>query len=404
MKIIYYCQHVLGIGHFFRSLEICRALTPHRVLLVTGGPKIQVDLPAHVRLVQQAGLMMDTEFQNLSPVQAGKTLEHVKQERSRQLYDLFLNEAPDLFLIELYPFGRRAFRFELEPVLDDIKDGKLPPCQVVCSLRDILVEKENAARYEQRVVERLNRSFDALLIHSDPRILTLDETFSRMDDIAIEVAYTGFVAPTPPPKARTMTRYRLGIEEDQLLVVASAGGGKVGCCLLEAVAKSVREMKSGERVRLQMVSGPFMPEPDYRKLVLLTDDRITVRRFDPEFLSLIAAADLSVSMAGYNTCMNVLAARTPALFRPFAQNREQRVRAERLARYGWIDVLENHDLDPVSLARRMEQMLSQPKPGPVDIDLEGAEHTAGWVRMRMNRMRMNRMGSDPTGRERISCA
>jgi len=399
MKIIYYCQHVLGIGHFFRSLEICRALAPQPVLLVSGGPGIQVDFPAHVRLVRQAGLMMDTQFQNLSPVQSGKSLESVKQERSRQLYDLFLNEAPDLFLIELYPFGRRAFRFELEPVLNGIKNGKLLPCRVVCSLRDILVEKENAEKYERRVAERLNRSFDALLIHSDPRILTLDETFCRMNDIAIEVAYTGFVASKPPPAARAMTRDRLGIEEDQALVVVSAGGGKVGCRLLEAVANAVREMKSGQAVRLQMVSGPFMPAADYRKLLSLTDDRIAVRRFDPEFLSLIAAADLSVSMAGYNTCMNVLAARTPALLLPFAQNREQRIRAERLARYGWIDVLEDQDLEPVSLSRQMARMLSQPKPGPVDIDLEGAEHTAGWVRLRMNPI-----GTDPSGRERISWA
>ena len=37
MKIIQYCQHVLGIGHLFRSLEISRALSDHEVILVTGG-------------------------------------------------------------------------------------------------------------------------------------------------------------------------------------------------------------------------------------------------------------------------------------------------------------------------------------------------------------------------------
>ncbi len=40
MKIIHYCQYIWGVGHFFRSLEICRALAGHDVLLVTGGPKI----------------------------------------------------------------------------------------------------------------------------------------------------------------------------------------------------------------------------------------------------------------------------------------------------------------------------------------------------------------------------
>ena len=49
MKIVFYCQHVLGIGHFFRSLEICRALHRHRVILVTGGPAIGIEPPGHVR-------------------------------------------------------------------------------------------------------------------------------------------------------------------------------------------------------------------------------------------------------------------------------------------------------------------------------------------------------------------
>ena len=46
MKIVIYCQHVLGIGHLFRSLEICRALSGHEVILITGGPQLDSPLPA----------------------------------------------------------------------------------------------------------------------------------------------------------------------------------------------------------------------------------------------------------------------------------------------------------------------------------------------------------------------
>ena len=32
MKVSFYCQHVLGIGHFHRSLELCKALAArHRI-------------------------------------------------------------------------------------------------------------------------------------------------------------------------------------------------------------------------------------------------------------------------------------------------------------------------------------------------------------------------------------
>jgi predicted glycosyltransferase len=45
MKIIQYSQHVLGIGHFMRSLEISRALSDHEVILVTGGVPVDTHLP-----------------------------------------------------------------------------------------------------------------------------------------------------------------------------------------------------------------------------------------------------------------------------------------------------------------------------------------------------------------------
>jgi predicted glycosyltransferase len=67
--------------------------------------------------------------------------------------------------------------------------------------------------------------------------------------------------------------------------------------------------------------------------------KILVSRFTPDFLSYLEAADLSVSMAGYNTCMNILAAKTPAIVWPFSQNREQRLRAERLAQKAPFTVL-----------------------------------------------------------------
>ena len=43
MNILHYTQHVLGIGHLFRSLAIDAALAPAVVHLVTGGPEVNLD-------------------------------------------------------------------------------------------------------------------------------------------------------------------------------------------------------------------------------------------------------------------------------------------------------------------------------------------------------------------------
>ncbi|MGE5258797.1 MAG: glycosyltransferase family protein [Hyphomicrobiales bacterium] len=378
MKIVFYCQHVLGIGHFFRSLEICRALDRHRVLLVTGGPRLDVVLPPHVSEVRLPALEMDCEFKELHAA-AGADLDTIRRERQQRLRALFETERPDLFLIELYPFGRRAFRLEIDPVLEAMTDGRLPRCGVVCSVRDILVEKAEPEKREARTVGVLNRFFDAVLVHADPRLVRLEETFSRLGEIRIPLAYTGFITPMPAADARQRIRSQLGLTPADRLIVVSAGGGRVGMPLLKAAVAAIRYLDRPGNTLLQVFTGPFLPDGDFERLEHAAGPGTTIARFTPEFLSYLAAADLSVSMAGYNTTMNLLAARVPALVWPFSQNREQRLRSERLEALGVLQLLPGTDLEPTRLAARMSRMLERPERPKNGVDLNGASATARWI-------------------------
>ena len=377
MKIVFYCQHVLGIGHFFRTHEICEKLKDHDVILVSGGDRPDIPLPGNVRELRLPGLMTDKNFKNMFSTEKGKHIDAVKEERRKMMFRLFEETSPDVFMIELYPFGRKAFRFELDPILESIHDSSLRPCRVVCSLRDVLVEKENTASHEERVVKILNRHFDTVFVHSDPGFLKLDATFSRLDDISIPVVYTGFVTPKPVPGSGQNLRTRLGIGDSDCFVVASAGGGKVGGELLAAAVKAFAQLPGN--CRLQIFTGPLLDDGSFFELKSFEGPSIRVDRFTPDFLSFLDAADLSVSMAGYNTSMNIMAAGTPALVWPFAQNREQRLRAERLARLGGMQILSDRDLDPERLAGLMTRMLKEKERSARAIDLDGAEKTAVWI-------------------------
>ena len=377
MKIVFYCQHVLGIGHFFRTHEICEKLKDHDVILVSGGDRPDIPLPGNVRELRLPGLMMDKDFKNMFSTEKGKHIDAVKEERRKMMFRLFEETSPDVFMIELYPFGRKAFRFELDPILESIHDSILRSCRVVCSLRDVLVEKENAASHEERVVKVLNRHFDTVLVHSDPGFLKLDATFSRRGDISIPVVYTGFVTPKPVPGSGQNLRTRLGIGDSDCFVVASAGGGKVGGEVLAAAVKAFAQLPGN--CRLQIFTGPLLDDESFFELKFFEGPSIRVDRFTPDFLSFLDAADLSVSMAGYNTSMNIMAAGTPALVWPFAQNVEQRLRAERLARLGGMQILSDKDLDPERLAGLMTRMLKEKTRSAGAIDLDGAEKTAAWM-------------------------
>ena len=379
MKIIQYCQHVLGIGHLFRSLEICRALSDHDVILVTGGPQVDTGLPAHVREVRLPDLQMNQEFKGLFSSQKDSGLEQIKADRQKHMLALFESEKPDIFLVELYPFGRKAFRFELDPVLAALGNNELPPCGVICSVRDILVEKEDRVKHESRVVKTLNRYFDAVLVHADPNLAQLGETFDQFDEIEIPVVYTGYIAPKPEPAASQKIRRQLQIGAEELLVIASAGGGNVGAPLLSAVVLAFNQLAVNKPCRLKVFTGPFMEHPDIDDLKKTAGHNVQIERFTPHFLAHLAAADLSISMGGYNTTMNILATGVPALVWPFPQNREQRLRAGRLAQKGVLNVIEDKDLRPDRLAGLMDQMLTSPNCLSGKYDLNGAVNTANWI-------------------------
>lgn len=380
MKIIYYCQHIWGVGHFFRTLEICKALAHNDVILVTGGPEVTVALPEHVRSFRLPGLMTDRHYDGLFPTDSGCTLEEVRFDRKQRLLELFQAEKPDLFIIELYPFGRKAFRFELDPILEEIRSGSFQSTKVICSLRDILVEKDDPKSYESRVVDTLNRYFDALLIHADPGLIKLDRTFSRIGDLQIPVVYTGYISPEPPLGSRLDFREQLGIDPDAVLIVASAGGGKAGIVLLDPLINCLEHLNLAHPAHLRVFTGPFMPEEEFESLAQRNNNCLKVKRFTSRFLQYLSAADLSVSMGGYNTCMNVLATGVSALIWPYPGDHEQVLRAARLAALGMAAVVREKDLQPKLMADLIQQQLEATQSNTHRIDLEGAVHAANWIR------------------------
>lgn len=372
MKIVCYCQHVLGIGHFHRSLEICKALAKkHETVMILGGPDVQLP-ETDVKFLQLPGLKMDSNFSKLIPCDITEDLEATKLSRQKQLYRFFEDFKPDVFLIELFPFGRKAFAFELNPILNDISNAVLPPCLRLCSLRDILVEKKNKEKYETRVLNSLHNSFDGLLIHSDQNFISLDLTFSATDVITIPTHYTGFITPKLPKTTQNNTlRHLLNLSTDDKLVVASIGGGNVGAELLLATVMAARELQTTTQIYFHLFIGPYSDSGLLKTLKQYESDNLHIHSFCDNFPEWLQAADLSISMAGYNTCMNLLEASIPALLYPFAQNREQRMRISSFSKCCDFTLLESDDLKPATLKRFICENLTRPKKAN-SVNLDGA--------------------------------
>jgi predicted glycosyltransferase len=132
---------------------------------------------------------------------------------------------------------------------------------------------------------------------------------------------------------------------------------------------------------LKIFTGPYLPETDLQELSAECgrDRQIEVQRFTPDLALEMSRASLSISLAGYNTCMDIIIAGVPAIVLPFTGNNnlEQTQRARKLAALGLVRIISPDELNAVRLAELMERALSRPQtrssPG---LDLGGVEKTA----------------------------
>src|SRR5215470_4247552 len=142
-RVFFYVQHLLGIGHLRRAAAITRALERHglEVAFVSGGQPVQnLELGGADVIQLPPARAGDSSFGSIVDA-AGRPIDDAWRDRRRgALLDAFAAVAPQVLLIELYPFGRRPFRFELKPLLAAAASRRPRPA-VVCSVRDILVDK-----------------------------------------------------------------------------------------------------------------------------------------------------------------------------------------------------------------------------------------------------------------------
>ncbi len=221
-KILFYCQHSLGMGHLVRSFALAEALSQKfQVIFLNGGrlPK-KLQAPQNIEIINLPPLGFDENNQLVS-LDKRQTVERCQELREKIILGTFQTENPSAIIIELFPFGRKKFRNELLPLLEMAK-GK---AKIICSLRDILVgQRRDQARHEERAVTTANKFFDAILVHSDKDFARLEETFQPVKPLQVPVFYTGFVAKNDA----------LNFEnKNENQVIVSAGGGLVGENLLQ---------------------------------------------------------------------------------------------------------------------------------------------------------------------------
>jgi predicted glycosyltransferase len=356
-RILFYVQHLQGVGHVFRAARIVRAL-------VVGGFDIPGARIHYLPPVRAGGEV----FNRLEDSEGNPIDDTYKERRRAMLLSLFDRAAPDIVITEAFPFGRRQMRFELLPLIERARARPKPPL-IVGSVRDIL--QENAKAYKDReTVELLKAHFDHVLVHADPGLVRLERTFPLAGEISDLLLYTGIVAPEPSPAAAR-----------KFDVVVSVGGGALGHRLLMAAAQARRISSMRDKSWL-IVTGLRFSAEHQAELDHLVDCDVTVEAFLPDLQAILAGAKLSISRVGYNTVADIYRAGCRAIVVPFSDGieTEQITRAQLLAARGLAETVGHDEETPEAVAAAIDRAMARPAPDRSALDLEGAPNSARILR------------------------
>jgi predicted glycosyltransferase len=372
-RILFYVQHLLGVGHLRRALRLTEALAEDgfRVILVSGGVPVPAIASAAAEIVQLPPIRTrGTDFADLVDAGGRPVDDALRAARRRALLDAFAGATPDAVMIEAFPFGRRAFRYELDALIAAAR-SRHPRAVIVCSLRDIVVAPAEARR-RQDIVDRVRADFDAVLVHGDPAFVPLEASFPEAAQIGDRLVYTGYVGDAEPPTGADRAESSVGGGG----VLVSAGGGAVGGALLATALEARREGCLAD-LGWRLLAGPNLPQAEFAALAEGLPKGVALERYRSDFPELLRSCRVSISQAGYNTVLDILAARVAAVVVPFAAGREteQQLRAEWLAAKGVVELVAERDLSPGRLAAAIERAIVAP-PTAFSVDTRGASRTA----------------------------
>jgi len=208
-----------------------------------------------------------------------------------------------------------------------------------------------------------------VLVHGDPAFIGLEASFSAASEIADRLVYTGYVSDSDQTDGGDEA-----VGENEVLV--SVGGGAVGDALLSTALKA-RQRGCLASLAWRLLGGPNLPEQAFGKLAEALPEHVALERYRREFPQMLRRCRVSVSQAGYNTVLDILAARASAVVVPFASEREteQQLRAERLAACGVLELLPEAQLTPARLAHAIERAIERDSRA-ISVDTGGARRSA----------------------------
>ncbi len=360
-NILMYSHDTYGLGHIRRTMAIANHLREHNtnILILTGSPLAgRFSFPSQVDFVRIPGMIKKTndEYRSLSI--------RIDDEQALSIRtNIILATAqafkPDLFIVDKEPLGLKR---EVLTTLQWLKKAE-PNTRIILGLRDILDDPEVIKEdwQDKNVYSYLVELYDEIWIYGDRTIYDPVDLYEIPDAMHEKTIFTGYIPRTKISGGiREKIRRQFRIMPDDKFVLVTTGGGGDGFEVLEHYISMHDYFPASLPFKTVMITGPFMPKKKRQKIRKRAKQYgIKTLPFHPRLEELMQAADLIISMGGYNTVCEILTQKTPALIIPRETPRkEQLIRAQCLQSRKLIDYIPWNDVTPQLLREKMMGLLN----------------------------------------------
>lgn len=392
MRLLVYSHDAYGLGNIRRMLAICEHLLSEipelSILLLSGSPMLQgFRLPKGLDYIKLPCLNRGSNGE-IAVKYLGMSIEETVRLRSQLILSAAMSFQPDLFLVDKKPYGIKK---ELADTVNYFHQ-QAPQTKLVLLLRDVLDSPEVTV-YEwtkNDYYTAVEKYYHQVLIVGTPEVFDTIKEYQFSSIITQKSRYCGYIRREIGLKASQNIRDELQLLPKERLILVTPGGGEDGYELVNAYLATINLLPKANHYKSLIIYGPEMPVSQKQLIILAAKNNssVQVREFTDDLISYIQAADVIVSMAGYNTVCEILSANKPAVIIPrYYPSQEQLIRAQRMAKLGLFTVINQEDLRAEVLQDVIVNKLAFPK---LKLNMNGLNNVKKYILLLLNRTNFER--------------
>ncbi|MCC6314746.1 MAG: hypothetical protein IT337_12130 [Thermomicrobiales bacterium] len=330
-------------------------------------------MPANLDFVKLPSMPLRELYADLpapsSPAAPFHQVMYIREQVATATVEAF---APHLVVVDHAPAG--LFR-ELARSLETLREREPRPTFVVL-MRDITFSPDQTREIWQTdgIYPLLDNLYDRILVYGERDLYDPVREYGMSEQAALKTRFCGYLAPVPPRRPPDAIRAALGAEGRPLIAV-SVGGGADGGPLLRAYLEGLRDERNRDVVSYVVV-GPLLPAADVATVVALSEGlpNLTLVSLDPDYLAVARAADVLVSMGGYNSMTEAAYLGKRAIVAPRVPGSEEQViRADRFAQRGLVTNLPPDELSAARLWELIRAELDRHQPPSRALSFDGVQ-------------------------------